>query len=194
MDSGGGGCPDGVNGDTTDNDEVYIYTGAIFKPGAGYSMEAKALIQYSEAATNAANIIFGFASSPGADTLVDNGAGPRTSGNIIAIYKVDGGTVWRCCTRWGSTTSVIDTVSTTTAGGSSYAELAVSVADGGSSGTSVVTFFVDGVQLKDSNGNAIVHYFVNSGAAACAGLYGLKQGSTTAESSNIQKWLFTQSY
>lgn len=183
----------GVNGDTTDNDEVYVSTQAVFKCGSGYALEAKALVQYAEANTNAANILFGFASSVGADLIVDGG-GVRTSGSIIAIYKKDGETVWRCVTRWSTTTNVIDTASTTTAGGSAYSELAISIADGGPSGTSTVTFYVDRTQLKDSSGNPIVHYFVNSTAAAMSGVYGLKQGSTTAESSNLQKWMFSQSY
>jgi hypothetical protein len=184
-----------IAGDTTDNDECYLFTqNDIFKPGAGYAIEAKCLMQYSEAATNAANVLFGLVSSPAADLLVDNGAGPRTSGTVIAIYKVDGGTVWRCVTRWGSSTSVLDTVSTTTAGGTAYQELAISVADGGSSGTSVVSFYVDGVQLKDSTGTPIIHYYPNASGTTVSLTAALKQGGTTAEALLLQKWMCSQSY
>ena len=180
----------------TDNDENWLTTiNEVFLAGAGKALEAKALIQFAEAATSAANVFFGFGSAIGAaNTLVDDGAGPRTSGNIIGIYKVDGGTVWRCVTRWGSSTSVLDTVSTKTAGSASYQTLGVSIADGGSSGTSVVTFTVDGAALKDANGSDIVHYFVNSGATEMQfGIYA-KQGSATPETVLIDKWFASQSY
>lgn len=179
----------------TDNDENWLATiNEVFLAGAGKALEAKALIKYEEAATNAANVFFGFASAVGANLLVDDGAGPRTSGNIIGIYKVDGGTVWRCVTRWGSTTSVLDSVSTTTAGGTAYQTLEVSVADGGASGTSLVTFRVDGITLKDSNGNDIIHTFLNSGATEMQlGLY-VKQGTAAPQSVLIDKWFASQSY
>lgn len=180
----------------TDNDENWLTTiNEVFLCGAGRAIEGKALIQYTEAATNAANVFFGFASAMGAaDFLVNDGGGPRTTGNVIGIYKVDGGTVWRCVTRWGSTTSVLDTVSTTTAGGASYATLEVSIADGGSAGTSVVTFKVDGQTLKDSSGNDIIHYFPNASATEMNfGAY-VKQGTAAAQSIKIDKWFASQSY
>jgi hypothetical protein len=179
----------------TDNDENWLATiNEVFLCGAGRALETKALIQYTEAATNAANVFFGFASAVGANLLVDDGGGPRTSGNIIGIYKVDGGTVWRCVTRWGSTTSVTDTVSTTTAGGSAYQTLEVSIADGGSVGTSLVTFRVDGQELKDSTGATIVHSFPNASATEMQlGLY-VKQGTAAAQSVLIDKWFASQSY
>ena len=183
-----------ITGDATDNDEVYVSTPTIFKAGNGYALECAALLQFSEANTSAANVIFGFASSVGAALMVANGAGPRVTGNVIAIYKVDGGTVWRCVTRWGSTTSVTDTVSTSTAGGSTYQDLRISIADGAASGTCMVTFYLGGSQLKDANGVPIIHNFTNSGASAMSLVVGLKQGSTTPEALNVQKWFASQSY
>jgi hypothetical protein len=180
----------------TDNDENWLTTiNEVFLCGNGRSIEGKARIQFAEAATNAANVFFGFGSAIGAaNTLVDDGAGPRTSGNIIGIYKVDGDTVWRCVTRHGSTTNVTDTASTTTAGSSSYQVLEVSIADGGSSGSSLVTFRVDGVELKDSTGATIVHTFPNASATEMQfGIYA-KQGSATPESVKIDKWFASQSY
>lgn len=180
----------------TDNDENWLTTiNELFLCGAGKTIEGSALLKFTEAATSAGNVFFGFGSTLGAaNTLVDDGGGPRTSGNLIGLYKVDGGTVWRCVTRWGSTTSVLDSVSTTTAGSSSYQTLGVHIADGGNAGTSVVTFTVNGVALKDSNGNDIIHHFVNSGATEMQfGVY-VKQGSATAESVLIDKWFASQAY
>lgn len=179
----------------TDNDENWLATiNELFTCGAGKAIEGAALLKFTEAATSAGNVFFGFASAIGANLLVDDGAGPRTSGNIIGIYKVDGGTVWRCVTRWGNTTSVLDSVSTTTAGSSAYQTLQVSIADGGSAGTSVVTFQVNGQTLKDSNGSDITHYFPNASATEMQfGAY-VKQGSATAESVLIDKWFASQAY
>jgi hypothetical protein len=182
-------------GDTTAEDEAYVYsTNTVFKCGNGYSLEAKALLQYTEANTNAANVCFGFISSPGAAQMTASGGGPRVTGNVIFLYKVYGGTVWRCQTRWGSSANYQDAVSTTTAGVANYQELAISVSDGGSSGQSMVTFYVDGIQLKDANSNPIIQYFTNSSASPMALSIGLKQGSTTAETLNLDKCFASQSY
>ena len=47
-----------------------------------------------------------------ANLIVDDGAGLRASGTVIALYKVDGETVWRFVTRNGTDATV--TQSTTT--------------------------------------------------------------------------------
>lgn len=183
------------DGTVADNDEIYLFTiNELFLCGSGKAIEAAALVQFTEANTDDANVFFGFASAPAANLIVDDGAGMRTSGNVIGLYKVDGGTVWRCVTRWGSTTSVTDTASTTTAGGAAYQMLKVSVADGGAAGTSTVTFSVNGEQLKDSNNNPIVHYFVNSGATEMAFGIGAKNGGANNEAVKIDKWFASQSY
>jgi len=180
----------------TDNDENWLTTiNEVFLAGDGKDIEAKGIVLFTEAATSAANVFFGFGSTMGtANFLVDDGGGVRTSGNAIGIYKIDGGTVWRCVTRWGSTTSVLDTVSTQTAGSSSYQTLAVSIKDGGAAGTSLVSFYVNGDQLKDSSGNPIIHYFVNSGATEMQFGVQIKQGSATPESITIDKWFASQAY
>lgn len=190
-----GGVITVTSGTDADNEESWLATiNEVFACGAGKALEAAAKIQYAEAATDAANVFFGFASAVGANLLVDDGAGPRTTGNIIGIYKVDGGTVWRCVTRWGSTTSVLDSVSTTTAGGASYQDLRVSVADGGSVGTSLVTFYVDGEQLKDANNNPIIHHFPNASATEMQLALYVKQGTTAGQTVKIDKWFASQAY
>jgi hypothetical protein len=180
------------DGTVGDNDEAGLYTiNEVFKIQAGKPMRCGALLQFSEANTDDANVFFGFASAFGANLLVDDGAGPRTSGNVVGIYKVDGGTVWRCVTRYGSTTSVTDSVSTTTAGGSSYQLLEVNIIDQGSVGSVQVTFTVNGETLRDSNGNPIVHQFpVASATEMQFGAY-VKNGGANLETLNIDKWYAT---
>lgn len=78
-----------------DNDEVYINSVAkIVKPDATKAVTVEARLKFAEAATNAANVIFGLSSVGGADLLVNNGGGPPSSYDGMVFYKVDGGTKW----------------------------------------------------------------------------------------------------
>lgn len=183
------------DGTVADNDQIYLSTiNEVFICGASKAIEAAAKVKFVEANTDDANVFFGFASAVAAELIVDDGAGMRTSGNVIGLYKVDGGTVWKCVTRWGTTTSVLDSTSTTTAGGSSYQDLRISIADGGSAGTSLVTFYVNGEQLKDSNNNPIIHYFPNASATEMSLVIGAKNGDTNNENVLVDKWFASQAY
>ena len=170
------------DGSVADNDEAYAYTTvAVFKPAAGKPLYAEALLQFTEANTSAANVAFGIASGVAADLIVDNGAGMRASGTVIAIYKVDGETVWRCVSRNGSNVTISQ--STTTAGGAAYQQLGIEILDVMST-TATVVFTVDGQPLIDATtGKPITHSLVLSGAAAASLFVGGKNGSTTLETS-----------
>lgn len=153
--------PDAVNGlarlftDTTDNNEVAIRsTIELFKFGTNRGIYGRAKIQYAENDTNKANVMFGFQNAIAANSMVDNGAGVRVTGSNAVIYKVDGGTVWRCQSMCNGTST--DSISTTTAGGSAAQVLEIIVND--HDGTLMeVLFKVDGVYLRDSNNNVIKH-------------------------------------
>jgi hypothetical protein len=161
-------CPDVVNGvarlftDTTDNNEVALRTTAeLFKFGTDRRIFGSTKLQYSENDTNKANVFFGFCSALAANTITDNGAGVRASGDCAAIYKLDGGTVWRCITMTNGTQVI--TASTKTAGGSAAQELEIELNDW--DGVSMMAVFkVDGEYLLDSNNNVIRHTVVISGA------------------------------
>lgn len=161
-------CPDAVNGlarlftDTTDNNEVALRTTAeLFKFGTNRSLFGATRMQYGENDTNKANVFFGFCSALAANTLVDNGAGPRVTGDMAAIFKVDGGTVWKCITQTNGTATT--TTSTTTAGGSSYQELEIEGVDHDGV-TMTFTFKVDGQYLRDANNLVIRHSAVIASA------------------------------
>lgn len=165
-----------------DNDEAGVKsTNELFLVEANRSLCFEALVQYSEAATNAANVVVGFASAADATLLADNGAGPRTSGNQFLIYKVDGGTVWRCQSRNGS--GVTDTISLSTAGGTAFQRLKIVVGD--YDGTNVYTrFYLDGVELmQDAAGKPapIVHKTAIASSTEMNAVVLVKSGSTTAE-------------
>jgi hypothetical protein len=154
-------CPDAVNGlarlftDTTDNNEVALRTTAeLFKFGTNRNLFGACKLQYSENDTNKANVYFGFMSALAANTIADNGASVRGTGDCFGIYKLDGGTVWRCVSMTNGTQTV--TASGTTAGGSAAQELELEATD--HDGVSMLaTFKVDGQYLKDTNGVVIKH-------------------------------------
>lgn len=175
------------DGTVADNDESYVQTKienwlfADNKP-----MRCGAYIQFTEANTDDANIAFGLLNAPVANTLVDDGAGIRTSGSGVAIYKVDGGTVWKCITMMNGTQTV--STSTTTAGGSSYQLLEIEVIDHSSTEIEVV-FLVDGKYLVDStSGQRIVHRVTISSATEMAMFAGVKNGSANLETLNVDYW------
>ena len=166
-----------------DNDEAYFASpNEVFKLAAGKPLYAKARIQYAEANTDDANIFFGFASAVAANLIVDNGAGMRTSGDLVGIYKVDGGTKWICISQVNGT--AVTTTSATTAGGSSYQKLRIEVSDHDSSG-GYATFKVDNEYLKDTNGNIIRHAVPYASATEMQIAFGVKNGGTNLETLNV---------
>jgi hypothetical protein len=181
---------DAVNGvlalftDTTDNNEVAVRsTAELFKVGTNREIYGRCKLQYAENDTNKANVFFGFGSAIGANFLVDNGAGPRVTGDIIGIYKVDGGTVWRCVSQVNGTATV--TVSGKTAGGTAAQVLEVVVKDW--DGVSMqVLFKVDGEYLKDANGVVIRHtVLIASATEMNVGVYVKTGGGAGGETVNV---------
>lgn len=167
--------------DTTDNNEVAIGTvNKPFKDLADKPLVFEALVKYSEGATNKANIAVGFCSvMTTANTLVDNGAGMVTTYDGHVIYKVDGETVWRCGSSRGTTQ--YSTTSSTTAGGSTAQKLRIEIQPEDAT-TCTVRYYVDDVQLRDTNGTPIVHTQLLASAAAMQAGVAVKTGGSNAES------------
>lgn len=172
------------DGTVADNDEVYLESAnEVFKLAAGKPLYLKARVQYAEGNTDDANVFVGFGSAIAADFIVDNGAGMRTTGDVLGIYKVDGGTKWICISQVNGV--AVTTTSATTAGGSSYVKVEVEVVDHDST-NGVATFRVDNEFLKDTNGNIIRHMVPYASSTEMAVAFGLKNGATTTvETLNI---------
>lgn len=175
------------DGTVADNDESYVQTKIenwLFADGK--PMRCGAYIQFTEANTDDANIAFGLANAPIANMIVDDGAGLRTTGSSVAIYKVDGGTVWKCETTVNSVQTV--STSTTTAGGSAYQLLEIEVVDHSSTEIEVV-FLVDNKYLVDStSGQRIVHRVAFASATEMAMWAGVKNGGANLETLNVDYW------
>lgn len=173
-----------VTGGTNNNEASVKSTNELFLLAAEKPLLYEARLQFSEANTDDANVAVGFANAWGADLLVDDGAGPKSSFSGALIYKVDGGTKW--CFRTSVGTSYVDTVSQHTAGGSSYQTLRIEIrqATAGASGLEAVPF-IDGQQMLDANGKPIKHALTYTSATEMnAGAY-VKAGGANSETLNV---------
>lgn len=169
------------DGTVADNDEAYLKaSNETFLVAAGKPLYGECRLQFTEINTDDANVAFGFANAVAANLIVDDGAGLRTSGSILAIYKVDGETVWRCVSRNSGASEVTITQSTTTAGGSSYQRLQIEVVDVRGT-TATVVFKVDGIHLKDSNNVTIKHEITIASQTEMQPFVGVKNGGANLE-------------
>ena len=75
---------------------------------AGKPLHFRARVQATEDDTNQNNLIVGLVDAVAADLLVSAGAGPKTSGTMLAFYKVDGGLNWWIIASIGSTQTKVE--------------------------------------------------------------------------------------
>lgn len=179
------------DGTTGDNDEAYLgLRNLVFTPAAGKTFVMQARMQYSEVNTDDANVAVGFTNSVGADLLVDNGGGLRTTGTTFCIYKVDGETVWRCLSRVAGGSATINTT-TVTAGGSAYGVFEVVLSEITTTHM-VVSFRIDGNVLADATtGFPIWHRMPYASADAVTPFVALKNGSTSGAGEVLNlDWLY----
>ncbi len=178
---------DGVKGicalspGSSDNDEIYmVVTTETVKFADGETAVGEAILQWSEANTDDSNLIFGFMSAAGANALVDDGAGPRASGDYVALWKIDGGTQYYAGVQANGTAKpTVDALGDplTTAGGSSYQKLKVKVVCS-SSTQGFAMFWVDEQHI------ATIH-FTYASATEMQLMVGIKNGGANAETLNV---------
>lgn len=133
---------------------VLASTHELFKFRAGKAMTAEGLIEFVDVDTDDGMVFFGWADALAATTMADT-SGAITATDACCIYKLPDTSVWAFHTEInGSSTA---TVSTTAAPASSGAQTLRIDVTPRSSTVFECRPFVDGVQLKDSNGNPIMH-------------------------------------
>ena len=167
----------------TDNNEIAVRsTNECWLFAADRPLYGCCLLQYSEANTDDANVAFGFADAMGVNLLGDDGAGDAINSSGVLIFKVDGETVWRCACENNGT--VVETQSTKTAGGSAYQLLEIEGASVDGTNYSF-TYYMDGVELRDTNNRPIVHTLAYASATEMrVGTY-VKAGSANSETVNV---------
>lgn len=143
----------------TDNDETYLAsTKEIFLIASGKPLKAACRIKYSEANTTGANVAFGLMNAVGADAIVNDGAGLKSSYSGASFYKVDGGTLWNveaslATTRYGQTLlNAANSLDKTahTAYGTTFQWLEIEITPF-SSTQARVDFFIDGVHVATTD-------------------------------------------
>ena len=171
---------------TTDNNEVYLHkTKENFLIADGQPMECEARIQYEEAATPAANIIFGFLNAWVANTSLGNdGTGPRADYDGAVFFKVDGGTTWQAESSDSTAQTTTDLTALNsldsivkTAGGTNYTVLKIRI-ETTSSTKMDVSFFIDDVLV-------IKHNETYSSPTEMAVGIGVKAGSGSSETLTV---------
>jgi hypothetical protein len=185
SDGGTVSIADGVKGvvalspGAADNNEIYMVASTeTVKFAAGKSFIGDWLLQFAESTTDDANVIAGFMNAVAANALVDDGAGPRATGDYVAIWKVDGSTKWRAGVQSnGTQIPAADTDSLVTAGGAAHQHLQVKV-NCVSATEAVAEFWVDGSNI------ATIH-FAYASATEMQLFVGMKNGGAHAETLRV---------
>lgn len=176
------------DGTVTDNDEAYMASAnACWQFGTNRGLYARCRLSWTETAAGIYNVGFGLMNAVGANTIIDDGGGVKVSGSTLAIYKVDGGAVWKVA----SACNGVSTVSTSTkaAVGSTYYDLEIMCEDFDGV-TMEVSFKVDGDFLKDSNGIVIKHSVAIASSALMQLWAGAKLGAITNNDTTLVDYLY----
>lgn len=162
-----------------DNDETYIKgTKENFLFAANKPLALEAMVKFTEANTDDANILVGLMNAVAANSILDDGAGPAASFSGAVFYKVDGGTRWRVRSSIGTTYT--DNQTNVTAG-AAYQRLRIE-AHAVTATEYEITYFIDGVQCRDyTTGLPICHRFAFSGATEMQLVAGVKNGGANLE-------------
>jgi hypothetical protein len=171
------------DGTVADNDETYMKgTNEVYKFANDKPLRFEALVQFTEANTDDANVIVGFKDAVAADTILDNGAGPAASYSGAVFFKVDGDTYWQCEVSIAGTQQtgyayLPGTTTKITAGGSAYQRLRIEFQPM-SSTVGEVRYWIDGVLVK-------VFSFTYTNATEMQECFGVKNGAGNLETLNV---------
>lgn len=165
----------------TDNNECYLHTTKeLFLFAQDKPIVFETRLQYTEANTDDANVCAGLMDAVGANSILDNGAGPKASYSGAVFFKVDGGTRWQVETSLAGTQTTTELTAVNsldktakTAGGASFQTLRIEVIPV-SSTVAEVSFYIDGVHVAKHN----VTY---TSATEMNAFVGVKAGDTNSE-------------
>ncbi len=169
----------GQGGSVDDNDEAYLATpNEVFLLAAGKPLYGRARIKVAETTADKANVAFGFQNAVGADSLINDGGGPKVSGDTLAIFKKDGGgAFWYACAYCNGTgTATKSKTAFVTATWYDLEIIATPVGDG----TFMVTYKIDGNYLRDFTTNVPLAHSVTIASATEMQMWlGVKLGAAT---------------
>lgn len=165
----------------TDNNECYLLTTKeTFLFANDKPIEFGCRLQYAEANTDDANVCFGLMNAVAADSILDNGGGPKATYSGAVFFKVDGGTRWQVESSLGGTQSTTDLTAANsldkqakTAGGASFQKFKIEVQPI-SSTEAEVKFYIDDVLVAK-------HTLTYTSATEMMAFVGVKAGDTNSE-------------
>lgn len=161
-----------------DNDYHFMKESAAghFKIATGHPLYTKARFWLTEANTSAANFVIGLSSVVDSTLLGDDGAGPPASYSGALIYKVDGtmSLVFETSNAGVQTTS---TLGTFTSGHVYRASIVIGPNDG-TTALAVAEVYDETAGVKYTSPT---HKIAIASIAAMSAVYGVKAGSTSAE-------------
>jgi len=168
-----------------DNDESYLHTTTeLFKFANEKPLIVQARVQFTEANTDDANVMFGLMDGVAADALQDDGAGPKASYSGAVLFKADGSTKWSFETSLAGSQTTTETAET--AGGSSYQTLRIEARSRDATTIELIPYIdpLGGVNLQqmlDANGNKIKHTITLGSPTEMAVVLGVKAGGANEE-------------
>lgn len=168
------------DGTVADNDEVYLATpNELFQFATGRPIYANFRFSVTEAASGVMNFAVGLQNAVGANSLLDNGGGPKVSGDTLAVGKIDGETAWRVWSASSGATKTTLSTKTVTTGATDFHEVEIICKDW--DGVSMeVSFKVDGEYLKDADNNLPIRHTVAISGSELMSLWaGVKLGAIT---------------
>lgn len=127
----------------TDNNEAAIATANCLKFAQDKPFYVQGRVGWAEANTDDANVFFGVMDSPaGANAMVDNGAGPKTTASAAGFFKVDGGTVWKTIASKSTTQTINATEHTAPNSATAWQTLGIFVSPVDAT-NAIVSFYID---------------------------------------------------
>lgn len=168
------------DGSVADNDEAYLATpNESFKVATDKPLYGRFRFQFSEVASDKVNIAVGFQNAVGADSLIDDGGGPKVSGDTFAIGKKDGGGMYFYAFGYCNGTGTSSKSGKACAAATWY-DGEIFVTPTGDGTTAAVTYKIDGEYLNDfTTGARIRHTVTYSSATEVQMWAGVKLGAAT---------------
>ena len=108
------------DGTVADNDEGYVATKEIFKIVNQKPIALAARTQFTQAATNAANMFVGLMNAMTANALRDDGAGPKADFSGAGFFAKDGSTSLFVIYSDGTTQTIAELTATNTINKTAY--------------------------------------------------------------------------
>ena len=178
-----GSAPGGVlniqpsTGTAAANDAMYVAAeGFVFQFLPNQPIVFEALVQFTEADANQANVLVGLSQASDPTTSLQNSnGGPATSYTGMVFFKQGGTNVWACQTSVGS--SQLTTVTTTPAGGAN-AQTLTGQFEPINSTQAEARFFIDGLLVAKQ-------LFTFTSDVLLRPLAGVQNGSAVGEQLNV---------